>query len=68
MTQNYEKNGWMVEYVRSDCLWQIISPLGVIVTRCYDKTQIMDILSGIVKEESTNGKTEEIDKEEGFIF
>tara|TARA_Y100000310_G_scaffold244749_1_gene249623 strand:- start:1729 stop:1935 length:207 start_codon:yes stop_codon:yes gene_type:complete len=68
MTQNYEKCNWKAEYSEPDCMWQIISPLGVTITRCYNKRQTMDILLEIARE-LTNGEAEEIDEEEeGFLF
>lgn len=66
----YEKFLWTAEYLEPDCMWQIVSPLGVIVTRCYNKRQTMNILLEIAKEEPTNGKAEneEDDEEEGYVL
>lgn len=69
MTQNYEKHRWTAKYLKPDCMWQIISPMGITITRCYNKRQTMDILLEISRE-LTNGKAEEEDdeEEEGFIL
>ena len=70
--KNYEKCRWIAEYMKHDCLWRIVSPLGVIVTRCYNKRQAMDILLEIAQQEPTNGKAEDQEEddeeEEGFLL
>ena len=41
----YEDDNWLCAYSPEDCLWLVISPLGVIVTRTFNKEQAIELVN-----------------------